>query len=94
MAKRSSNKVLVKESRAALEQMKYEIAAELGLTTGLLSADRLGHTEFATELGGIGQASSSDSVPWSQLATRDAGSVGGSMTRQLIQKAEQALNGL
>ncbi|GGD92379.1 alpha/beta-type small acid-soluble spore protein [Paenibacillus nasutitermitis] len=94
MAKRSSNKLVVKESSKALEQMKYEIAMELGLTTGSLTADRLGHTEFASELGGISQAASPESVPWPQLATRDAGSVGGSMTRQLIQKAEQVLKGL
>ncbi|MBW7475009.1 alpha/beta-type small acid-soluble spore protein [Paenibacillus oenotherae] len=95
MAKRSSNKVVVPQCREALNQMKYEIAAELGLTAGGLTAERLGHTEFASELGAIGSAASdAGSVPWSHLATRDAGSVGGLMTRRLIQQAEQALNGL
>lgn len=95
MARRSSNQVVVPESREALRQMKYEIAAELGLTVGAITPDRLGHTEFASELGSVGSSSGeAGSVPWAQLATRDAGSVGGYITRKLVQQAEQQLNQL
>ncbi|MBP3966915.1 MULTISPECIES: alpha/beta-type small acid-soluble spore protein [Paenibacillus] len=86
-----SNRKVVPECAQALNQMKYEIAAELGLMSGG-SAAGAGDTEFATELGGTG--SSGGHVNWSQLATRDAGSVGGNMTRLLVQRAEQVLKGL
>lgn len=92
MANRS--KKVVPESREALNQMKYEIAAELGLTNGAITQDRFGHTEFASELGGIESSSAPGSVQWSRIATRDAGSVGGRMTRQLVEHAEQVLKGL
>ncbi|MFC5653092.1 small, acid-soluble spore protein, alpha/beta type [Paenibacillus solisilvae] len=85
---------VVPASREALNQMKYEIAAELGLTNGTITQDRFGMTEFASELGGTEASSAPGSVQWSKLATRDAGSVGGLMTRQLIQRAEEVLKGL
>ena len=94
MARRSSNKIVVPGCSEALRQMKYEIAAELGLTFGTLTADRLGHTEFASELGEMGNQTGAENVPWASLATREAGSVGGSMTRQLVRQAEQVLKGL
>ncbi|MCQ6561887.1 alpha/beta-type small acid-soluble spore protein [Paenibacillus mendelii] len=94
MASRS-NKVVVPNCKEALNQMKYEIAAELGLTSGSITADRFGMTEFASEdFGAAGVSSDPNSVPWSRLATRDVGSVGGSITRRLVEQAERVLNGL
>ena len=94
MARRTSNKVVVPESSEALNKMKYEIAAELGLTNEVITQDRFGYTEFASELGGMESSSAPGSVQWSKIATRDAGSVGGHITRQLIERAEQILKGL
>lgn len=88
MARRSNLKV-VPECKAALDQMKYEIAAELGLMSAP-TADI--HSEFAGELGGSPQ--SAGVVHWDTIATRDAGAVGGMITRRLIQQAEQVLRGL
>ncbi|EFM09037.1 small acid-soluble spore protein alpha/beta type [Paenibacillus curdlanolyticus YK9] len=85
-----SNQKVVPASKHALNQMKYEIAAELGLmqsTGAVTGAD----TEFAGEFGTVSAVGGH--VPWSQLATRDAGSVGGEITRRLIKQAESVLNG-
>ncbi|GFN32670.1 alpha/beta-type small acid-soluble spore protein [Paenibacillus xylaniclasticus] len=93
MSRRSNLKV-VPESRQALNQMKYEIAAELGLVqyTSSLQGD---DTEFASELGASGGSNGGGSayIPWSQLETRQAGAVGGAITRRLVQQAEAVLNG-
>lgn len=90
MAKGQSGRPkLVPESHAALDQMKYEIAAELGLPVGknaFLNAD----TEFATELGAI-PASSMKEDYWGHIAARDTGAVGGQITRRLVQQAEKSL---
>lgn len=86
---RSNNVKVVPESKKALDVLKYEIAAELGLPVGqnlLANAD----TEFATELGAIPAASIKEDY-WGHIASRDAGAVGGNITRRLIQKAEEAL---
>jgi hypothetical protein len=84
-----SNKVVVPNCKSALNQMKYEIAAEFGLTSGGYGST--GHdTEFAGELGGTTGASGG-SVQWSNLSTRQAGSVGGEITKRLIAQAEQVL---
>ncbi|AJY74524.1 alpha/beta-type small acid-soluble spore protein [Paenibacillus beijingensis] len=88
MARRSSNKIVVPQSREVLNQMKYEIAAELGLTSSVPGA---ADTEFAGELG---STSGGGSIHWSSLATRDAGSVGGNITKRLVAQAEQTLLGL
>jgi hypothetical protein len=86
-----SNKIIVRESKAMLDGMKYEIAAELGLYSGGSPASEL-DTEFAGELGSVGGGSgASGHVHWSTLSTRQAGSVGGEMTRRLIAQAEQVL---
>lgn len=61
---------LVPEAHQALDNMKYEIAAELGLPVYQGSEDY-----------------------WGSISARDCGAVGGSMTRQLVQNAEQYLNG-
>jgi hypothetical protein len=85
--KRSSNQLVVREAGAALDQMKYEIAAELGLPVGqnFSGAD----TEFATELGAV---TSKREDYWGHISSRDTGAVGGQITRNLVQLAEQTLN--
>jgi hypothetical protein len=87
-----SNQKVVTQSRHALNQMKYEIAAELGLVqpSGFAAGDDV---EFAGEFGTVGAVSGSGSIPWAQLATRQAGAVGGEITRRLVQQAEAVLNG-
>ncbi|UOF91442.1 alpha/beta-type small acid-soluble spore protein [Fodinisporobacter ferrooxydans] len=59
---------LVPSAHKALDDMKYEIAAELGINVYQGSEDYWGH-----------------------VTTREAGSVGGSMTKKLVAFAEQAL---
>lgn len=60
--------LVVPGARAALEQMKYEIAQELGIQ---LPADGY----------------------YGNMTTRDMGTIGGNITRRLIQIAEQQLAG-
>lgn len=88
----SNNRKVVPECRQALDQMKYEIAAELGLPVGNGLAS-FGNVEFATELGSMPSASIKEDY-WGHIASRDAGAVGGTITRRLVQQAEQALFGL
>lgn len=59
---------VVKASHKALDDMKYEIAAELGLPVYQGSEDYWGH-----------------------IMTRDAGTVGGYMTRRLVAFGQLAL---
>lgn len=76
----------------ALNRMKYEIAAELGIPVGTglqnLSAD----TEFASELGAIPVAAVSEDY-WGHVASRDTGAIGGHIVRRLVQQAEATLYG-
>lgn len=85
-----SNKIVVPGSKAALNSLKYEIAAEFGLTSGGYAATGA-DTEFAGELGAVSGNSGAHSVQWSVISTRQAGSVGGEITRRLIAQAEQVL---
>ena len=62
------NPQVVPGSHKALDDMKYEIAAELGLPVHQGSEDY-----------------------WGEILSRDAGSVGGRMTRRLVEYAEQVL---
>ncbi|MEF2244030.1 alpha/beta-type small acid-soluble spore protein [Paenibacillus sp. IITD108] len=81
-----SNKIVIPEARASLNQMKYEIAQEFGLMPAE-AAPGSADTEFAGELGAI---SGAPKVPqWSSMTTRQTGSIGGEMTRRLVQQAEQ-----
>ncbi|MFD0586599.1 small, acid-soluble spore protein, alpha/beta type [Paenibacillus sp. GCM10027627] len=68
MANNRNGRLLVPEARAALEQLKYEVAAELGIQ--LPQDGYYGH-----------------------MTTRDMGSIGGYITRRLVQIAEQQLAG-
>ncbi|MEN2466708.1 alpha/beta-type small acid-soluble spore protein [Ornithinibacillus sp. FSL M8-0202] len=63
MANNNSNQLLVPGVEQALEQMKYEIASEFGVT---LSADN---------------------------TSRSNGSVGGEITKRLVQTAQQQMSG-
>jgi hypothetical protein len=87
---RSSNQKVVPESKQALDILKYEIAAEMGLPVGKQVANFSADTEFATELGAI-PANSIKEDYWGHIASRDAGAVGGAITSRLIRKAEEML---
>ncbi|WP_219838128.1 alpha/beta-type small acid-soluble spore protein [Paenibacillus sp. R14(2021)] len=63
-----SNQLVVPQASAALDQMKYEVAQELGI-----SLPQDGY--------------------YGNISTKDAGSIGGSITRKLVQIAEQSLAG-
>lgn len=90
MAK-SSNQKVVPQCKAALDMMKYEIAAELGLPVGKQALQSFGaYTEFATELGAVPAGSIKEDY-WGHIASRDTGYVGGNITKRLIQKAEETL---
>ncbi|SEO17163.1 alpha/beta-type small acid-soluble spore protein [Paenibacillus sp. OV219] len=63
-----ANTLVVPGASAALDQMKYEVARELGIA---FAADGY----------------------YGDMMTRDAGSIGGNITRKLVQIAEQQLAG-
>ncbi len=63
-----SNTLLVKGASRALDQLKYEVAGELGI-----QPPQDGY--------------------WGTMTTRDAGSIGGHITRKLVALAEQQLAG-
>lgn len=65
---RSSNQLVVPQATAALDQLKFEVAQELGIQI--------------PQDGYMGN-----------MATRDAGAIGGNITRRLVQIAEQQLSG-
>ncbi|MGG1516024.1 alpha/beta-type small acid-soluble spore protein [Paenibacillus oryzisoli] len=63
----NNNTLVVQQAKAALDQMKFEVAQELGIQ---LNPDYNGN-----------------------LATREAGYIGGNITKRLVQIAEQQLSG-
>ena len=65
---RSSNSLVVPQASAALDQMKFEIAQELGIQ--IPQDGYYGH-----------------------MTTRDTGTIGGYITRRLVQMAEEQLAG-
>ncbi|NQX68884.1 spore protein [Paenibacillus ferrarius] len=65
---RSSNSLVVPQASQALDQLKYEVAQELGI-----QIPQDGYYGYMT--------------------SRDTGSIGGSITRRLVQIAEQQLAG-
>lgn len=90
MAKGQSGRPkIVPESHAAIDQMKYEIAAELGLQIEYPLGDT--SSEFAGELGIPVQ---SKEGYWGNVSSRDAGHVGGTITARLVRQAEQQLMNL
>jgi len=62
----NSNRVVVPEAKGALDQMKYEIASELGINL------KKGYN--------------------GDLPSRQAGYIGGYMTKRLIEQAERAMS--
>lgn len=79
---------VVPEAKAALNAMKYEIAAELGV---IATSNGDYNSEFADELGGT---PSVGAINWSTMSTRNVGYIGGSITKRLVQQAEQVLGQL
>jgi hypothetical protein len=65
---RNRNQLLVPQCAQALEQLKFEVAQELGI-----------------QLPNDGY--------YGDMITRDAGRIGGNITRRLVQMAEQQLAG-
>ena len=64
---KSGNRVVVPQAKGALNQMKYEIASELGIN--------------------LKQGYNGD------LPSRQAGYIGGYMTKRLVEQAERAMSG-
>jgi hypothetical protein len=65
---RNRNQILVPQCAQALDQMKFEIAQELGIPF-----PKDGY--------------------YGDMITRDAGRIGGNITRRLVQMAEQQISG-
>jgi hypothetical protein len=84
----AKNNKIVPESHQALDLMKYEIAAEMGLPVGKSLADM--NVEFATELGTFSSSSIKEDY-WGHITSRDAGAVGGAITSRLVRKAEETM---
>jgi hypothetical protein len=84
----SRNKKLVPECAKALNQLKYEVAAELGVPFG--QSPGAMDTEFAGELGSV-QHGTGGSRYLGHLTAREAGSVGGGITKRLVQQAQQTI---
>jgi hypothetical protein len=82
------NRKLVPECQKALDQMKYEIASELGVPFGQSAAGDL-NSEFAGELGSMPQHGGAAYL--GELTAREAGAVGGGITKRLVQQAQQTL---
>lgn len=85
---RRSNRLVVPECKNAINQMKYEIASELGVQIGQQGEGY--DTEFAGDLGSIG-ASGLGQTYLGNLSSREAGSLGGGITKRLIQQAQQTI---
>lgn len=80
---------VVPECEKMLDQLKYEIAAEMGLPVGKNYTMNV-NAEFATELGAIPTSSMKEDY-WGHIASRDAGAVGGAITSRLIRRAQETL---
>jgi len=83
-----NNKKVVPECQKALDILKYEIAAEMGLPVGQNMIQT--NVEFSTELGAIPGTLINEDY-WGHIASRDAGAVGGAITSRLIKRAEEML---
>ncbi|KAF6579024.1 alpha/beta-type small acid-soluble spore protein [Paenibacillus sp. EKM208P] len=91
MASRGQRR-LIPESRARLDDLKYEIAAEFGLPVYNPQYTHIhpnADSEFAAELG---EFAGGGNVAWRDLTSRQNGSVGGEITKRLIQSAERSLS--
>ena len=82
-------KPLVPECKPVLERMKYEIAAELGLSGVLAAAGGAEDAEFSAELGDAVSAGRRFGRPYlGHITAREAGLMGGNITRRLIAQSE------
>lgn len=88
MASRSRNRKLVPECQQALNQMKYEIASELGVPFGQPGTGSL-DAEFAGELGSVPSYGGEQYL--GNITAREAGAVGGGITKRLVQQAQQTI---
>ncbi|WP_027087219.1 alpha/beta-type small acid-soluble spore protein [Cohnella panacarvi] len=79
---------IVPECASAINQMKYEIAAEFGVPLSQGSTDM--DTEFAGELGSVGGANFGQQY-FGNLTSRETGSIGGEITKRLVQQAQQTI---
>jgi len=79
---------VVPECARALDQMKYEIASEFGVPLNQGSGDM--DTEFAGELGSASGASFGQQY-FGNLTSRETGSIGGEITKRLVQQAQQTI---
>lgn len=94
-------RVMVPACHPAIDQMKYEIAAELGIVIEQPSRGGIAHlsgthTEFSSELGSGSIATGGNGQGkhyWGNVSSRDAGAVGGQITKRLIQQTEQYFMG-
>lgn len=83
-----SNRLIVPECANALKQMKYEIAAELGVP---IAANVGGvDTEFAGELGSFPSAGYGEQY-MGNLTSRETGALGGGITKRLVRQAQQTI---
>jgi len=83
----SAGSHVVPEAGRALDRMKYEIAAELGIPVG--GGNAAFDSEFAAE---PGTPPSPGREPyWGDLPARDAGAVGGRMLKRLVEQAQRSL---
>lgn len=76
---------LVPECDPAIQRMKYEMAAELGIYGGSSAGF---DSEMAGELGSTGGSAGGQDY-WGHYTSRDMGAIGGSITKRLVQQAEQ-----
>ncbi|MNO41061.1 Small, acid-soluble spore protein C [compost metagenome] len=85
-----NNRQIIPESRHAIQQWKYEIAAEFGLPVGYGAGSTGADTEFAGELGSVSTGGGYTSS-WGHLTSRENGSVGGEITKRLVAEAQRNL---
>jgi len=83
----NNRRKLVPQCSKALESMKYEIAAEIGIVpSGSLDLN----SEFADELGGQAHGHSHN-IDWGSVSSRNNGYIGGSITKRLIEQAQKSI---
>ncbi len=82
------NRKLVPECDPAIQQMKFEIGTELGIPIG--GSQTAGFdAEMAGELGSVGNSFGGQNY-LGFITARDAGRIGGNITKRLVQQAEQS----
>lgn len=84
----SRNRKLVPECDPAIQQLKFEAASELGVPIGGSSGAGF-DAEMAGELGTTG-GSFGGRQYLGFLTSREAGSLGGYITKKLVQQAEES----